>query len=281
MKFSLLTVCTLSLLMTCSSVKGDALQDEIDQARNKFCGGIQLTAPEQGQVFTDPTKVTVTVTRVPNAEAKIINGVDIYSIDASGQVKYLGTPWRGSYALSQKATLTVDITKTLGVVLPSQFEFRVWVHNTAGPDCTLMSKVFKATAATHSNEQTKALNTLDENIDRGCFGLDISKPALGDHVKAVSGAVVQIDRDPASHVQNYKILELHKINLTTRQSSKVEDVWVGNEVVHRMFNIKADLSNVPVEETKNTAYFYKLTADTQHDEQCFFNSHPFYIDGGA
>ncbi|KAI9014449.1 hypothetical protein CLU79DRAFT_370369 [Phycomyces nitens] len=273
MKFSLFFACTLALLSI--SVKADELQDQIDQAQKKFCGGVALSNPSQGQVFSDPTKVAVTVTRVPDAQAKVVNGVDIYSIADNGQVKYLGTPWKGTYALNQQATLTVDISKTQNISLPSQFEFRVWVHNAAGPDCTLMSKVFKVTSPTHSNADTEAFDSLNVDVGRGCFGLDISKPGLGEHLKAAPASVVQIENDPASHVETYSHLELFKVDLASRDATKVKDVWTGQENAHQIFTLKTDLTNVQSE--PNTAYYYKLTADTLHSETCSFYSHPFYI----
>lgn len=55
----------------------------------------------------------------------------------------------------------------------------------AGPDCTLMSKVFKVTSSSHSNSVEEAeFEQTVTNIDRGCFGVEITKPALGDHVQA-------------------------------------------------------------------------------------------------
>ncbi|OAD72517.1 hypothetical protein PHYBLDRAFT_65444 [Phycomyces blakesleeanus NRRL 1555(-)] len=250
MKLSLFIACTLALLSV--SVKADELQDQIDQAQKKFCGGVALSNPSQGQVFSDPTKVTVTVTRVPDAQAKVV-----YSIADNGQVN-------------------VDISKTAGVTLPSQFEFRVWVHNAAGPDCTLMSKVFKVTSPTHTNADTEAFDNLNVDVGRGCFGLDITKPELGEHVKAAPASLVQIGSDSASHVETYKQLELFKVNLDSREAVKVNDVWTGQENAHQLFTLKTDLSNVQSE--SNTAYYYKLTADTLHSETCSFYSHPFYID---
>lgn len=66
--------------------------------------------------------------RQPDSESKVINGVDvsagisgymfsfhffdtskkkkIYAVGSDGQPKYLGTPWKGNYALNQQASLT-------------------------------------------------------------------------------------------------------------------------------------------------------------------------------
>ncbi|KAF7721552.1 hypothetical protein EC973_004491 [Apophysomyces ossiformis] len=277
MKLSFFLSCAVAFLATSSLVQADKMQDEIDAALKKFCGGIQVTAPAQNKVFSNPKKVQVTVTRKPNAQAKVINGIDIYSVDSKGTPKYLGTPWKGNYALNKKATMTVDITKIKGLKLPSQFEFRVWVHNKAGPDCTLFTKVFKVKSSSHSNAaEEEALNNMDANIDRGCFGVDIVQPAIGAHQKVGEEFAVQIQRDSASQVESYKSLELYKVNLNTRQPEKVQDTWSGNEAIRQMFNFKDKLSNTDGE---GYAYFYKLTGVTQHEETCEFYSHPFYIDG--
>lgn len=45
------------------------------------------------------------IARKPNAQAKVINGVDAYSINSKGKATYLSTIWTGSYKLNKKATL--------------------------------------------------------------------------------------------------------------------------------------------------------------------------------
>lgn len=64
-----------------------------------------------------------------------------------------------------------------------------------GPDCTLMSKVFKVKSSSHSNAaEDEAIANMDTNIDNGCFGIEISKPALGEHVSAAKKFAVQIGK---------------------------------------------------------------------------------------
>lgn len=86
-----------------------------------------------------------------------------------------------------------------------------------GPDCTLMSKVgdiqstqwmnertnerimvnlpflgqtFKVKSSSHSNAVEEAeMAAMNPDIDRGCFGTEITKPALGEHVKATQFSV--------------------------------------------------------------------------------------------
>ncbi|ORY97670.1 hypothetical protein BCR43DRAFT_456792 [Syncephalastrum racemosum] len=275
MRFSLLATCALALL---SFARADELQDEVDAAKQKFCSGIKITGPTQGQQFADPTQIQVTVERTPDAQAKVVNGVDIYSIAQGGSPKYIGTPWKGNYNLQTKATLTVDITKTNGVQLPSQFEFRVWVHNESGPDCTLMSQVFQAQSSQHTNAADEAMQNMDTNIDRGCFAVDVVKPELGEKVDPAK-SVVQIKRDPAAHVEQYKKLDLYKVNLDSRQPEFVQTSWQGTEAAHEMFNVKAELKQKVTD--SNVAYFYKLSGTTQHQESCEFYSHPFYFESGS
>lgn len=71
---------------------------------------------------------SILLERQPDSESKVINGVDvsagisgymfsfhffdtskkkkIYAVGSDGQPKYLGTPWKGNYALNQQASLT-------------------------------------------------------------------------------------------------------------------------------------------------------------------------------
>ncbi|GAA5802872.1 hypothetical protein EDC94DRAFT_21439 [Helicostylum pulchrum] len=274
MKLSLLFACLFAVLAV--SVVEAGFQEEMDAALKKFCGGIALTGPKKSQTFTNPKKIKVVVTRKPNAQAKVINAVDAYSIDSKGKVKYLQTIWKGNYKLDKKASLTVDLTKVKGLKFPGQFEVRVWVHNKAGPDCTLMSKVFKVKSSSHSNAiEEQEYKGLNENIDRGCFGVDLVSPSLGGEVNAGEAFSVQIQRDSAAHAETLTGLELYKINMETRESVKVQDSWTGNESMTDMMNVK-DIIPATAEEA-NSAYYYKLSANTVHEEVCDFYSHPFYV----
>ncbi|KAI8091426.1 uncharacterized protein B0P05DRAFT_527472 [Gilbertella persicaria] len=274
MKFSLLLAC-LSALMAITLVKAGSLEDEIASAEKKFCSGLSVTGPSKGQTFTNPKNIKVTVKRTPNSYSKVITGVDAYSINSKGKATYLNTVWTGKYKLNKQASLTVDLSKIKAAKLPGQFEFRVWVTNTAGPDCTLMSKVFKVKSSSHSNAvEESEYRDLSEDIDRGCFGIELESPALGADVTAGETFSVQVKRDSAAHTNYLTGLELYKVNLETRESSKVQDSWTGKESIANVFNIK---DTVPTSaKADNTAFYYKLSATTQHDETCEFYSHPFY-----
>ncbi|KAG0745947.1 hypothetical protein G6F23_003982 [Rhizopus arrhizus] len=275
MKLSLFLGCLIALVAI-SFVQADSLQDEIDSALKKFCSGIAVTGPTKGQTFSNPKKIKVTVTRKPNAQAKVINGVDAYSINSKGKATYLSTVWTGSYKLNEKATLTVDLTKYKKLKLPGQFEFRVWVHNTAGPDCTLMSKVFKAKKTTHSNAvEEEEYKSLSENIDRGCFGVELTSPTLGEKVAVDKQYTVQIQRDTAAHTDTITSLELYSVNIESRESKLIHSSWTGSQLVHNMFNVKDTIPESA--KAEDTAFYYKLTGTTQHDETCEFYSHPFYV----
>ncbi|CDS03560.1 hypothetical protein LRAMOSA00962 [Lichtheimia ramosa] len=275
------TVALFGLLATAAQfAKADDLQDEIDQAQKKFCNGLSVSAPTQGQEFSDATKVTVTVDRQPDSEAKVINGVDIYSIGNDGTPKYLGTPWKGSYSLNTQATLNVDITKTQGVQLPSQFKFRVWVHNSqSGPDCTLMSQVFKASSPSHNNAaDMEALQNLDKDVGRGCFGVELTKPELGEKIdiSKTKRIPVHIKSDPISQLAQYKSLKLYRVNLKDRETELVQDSWDGPEDAHQLFSIKDTIKDISSTSPKD-AYFYQVVGVTENKEECTFTSHPFYL----
>lgn len=62
MKLSLLLTCLLGFAAVSQhTVQADSLQDQIDGALKKFCGGIAVTAPSKGQSFSNPKKISVTV----------------------------------------------------------------------------------------------------------------------------------------------------------------------------------------------------------------------------
>lgn len=63
MKFSLVLACLFALVAV-TFVEASSLQDEIDSALKKFCGGIALTAPTKGQTFTNPKTIKVTVSKL-------------------------------------------------------------------------------------------------------------------------------------------------------------------------------------------------------------------------
>ncbi|KAI9495139.1 hypothetical protein BDB00DRAFT_973168 [Zychaea mexicana] len=277
MKVQLLIALVIAFLAVFTTA--DSLQDEIDKARKKFCGGIKVSKPSSGQVFSNPKKVKVTVKRTPNALAKVVNAVDLYMVSSNGTAKYLGTPWKGSYSLKTSATMTVDLTKAQGAKFPSQYEVRVWVRNKdAGPDCTLMSKTFKVKSSSHANAaEDEEINNMDAKIDKGCFGLDITKPAIGEHVSGYFP--VQLVRDGASPVDSLTKVELFKVDINDRQPIKVQDSWEGDVLLYNSFTVKDALKTAASkEDDKEYAYFYKLSGVTQHEDKCDFYSHPFYID---
>lgn len=61
MKFIVLLACAIALLATLA--QADSLQDQIDSALKKFCGGIAITGPKKAQTFTNPKKIQVTVSK--------------------------------------------------------------------------------------------------------------------------------------------------------------------------------------------------------------------------
>lgn len=143
-----------------------------------------------------------------------------------------------------------------------------------------MSKVFRVASSEHTNEASFAMSQLDDNIDRGCFGIAINKPELGQHADPSKMVVqistsfffffskklyleynirindlINIERDPMSHVQKYKSLELYQVNLDTRVPQLVQESWSGSESANGMFNYKDTVKNKTSE--SNVAYYYK------------------------
>lgn len=62
MKLSLLFACLFAVLAV--SIVEASLQDEIDAALKKFCGGIAITEPKKSQTFTNPKKIKVVVSKL-------------------------------------------------------------------------------------------------------------------------------------------------------------------------------------------------------------------------
>lgn len=62
MKLSLLFACLFAVLAV--SIVEASLQDEIDAALKKFCGGIAITGPKKSQTFTNPKKIKVVVSKL-------------------------------------------------------------------------------------------------------------------------------------------------------------------------------------------------------------------------
>ncbi|KAI7899328.1 uncharacterized protein BX663DRAFT_554968 [Cokeromyces recurvatus] len=270
MKLTALLACLLAVI-TISCVQASSMDD----ALKKFCGGLELPEPKKGHTFSNPKKIKITVKRKPNSEQKVISAVDAYSINSKGQAQYLRTVWKGSYKLHKKASLTVNLEKAQ-VKFPGQFEFRVWVHNERGPDCTLMSKVFKVKSSSHNNAAEEAeYQQLNENIDRGCFGVELVSPGLGGEVIAGQPFNVHINRDSAAHTDTVTKLELYRVNLDSRESTKIQDSWSGSEMITNLMSIK---NTIPTSaKVPNSAFYYKLSGTTQHGESCDFFSHPFYV----
>lgn len=56
-----------------------------------------------------------------------------------------------------------------------------------------MSKVFKVKSSSHSNAvEDSEYKALDQNIDNGCFGVELTNPTLGADVVAGQSFSVQI-----------------------------------------------------------------------------------------
>ncbi|CAO3647950.1 unnamed protein product [Cunninghamella echinulata] len=278
MKYSVFIACLLAFFSMSMLVKAGSLEDEIAAARKKICGGLALAAPKKGQTFTNPKKVSITVTRVPNKDSKTVNGVMIYSVDKKGQLKYLSDVKSKPYKLNKKATLNVDISKIRGIKFPGQFEFRVWVRNgTHGPDCNLYSPVFNVrSASSHSNaaEEELEFEQLNKNNLEGCFGTKVLTSVKGTEHRVNSPLTVTIVKDTASHVKYIQDVSLMSISLDHKSPELVKSIWTGGQKdIHHVFNLKNTVADTTPEKT---AFFYKVKALTTENKSCNFYSKAFF-----
>lgn len=280
MKHSIFLTCLLVFFsMSVMLVKADSLDDEIAAAQKKICGGLALAAPKKGQTFTDPKKVSITVTRVPNKDSKTVNGVMIYSVDNKGQLKYLSDVKSKPYKLNKKATLNVDISKIKGIKFPGQFEFRVWVRNgTYGPDCNLYSPVFRVRSSTsHKNagDEELAFAQLKKSNDVGCTGTTLLTDVNGTEKKVNEPIDITALRETSSNFVLGEYLQLMSISLDDKTPKVVKTVWTGPQSFGHLFKRKDSISEPTPE---NTAYFYKLTGKTRHgNDTCSFYSKAFFV----
>lgn len=58
-----------------------------------------------------------------------------------------------------------------------------------------MSKVFKVKSSSHSNAlEDSEYKALSQDIDRGCFGVELTAPVLGAEVNAEEAFTVEISK---------------------------------------------------------------------------------------
>lgn len=142
----------------------------------------------------------------------------------------------------------------------------------------------------------EALQNLDKDVGRGCFGVELTKPALGEKIDISKTKRVPVhiskcplhfsfawifiymytESDPISQLAQYKSLKLYKVNLKDRETELVQESWDGPEDAHQLFSIKDTIKKV-TETSSNDAYFYQVIGITEDKEECTFSSHPFYF----
>lgn len=146
----------------------------------------------------------------------------------------------------------------------------------------------------------EALQNLDKDVGRGCFGVELTKPALGEKIDISKTKRVPVhiskcgclssfficinvylytyntESDPISQLAQYKSLKLYKVNLKDRETELVQESWDGPEDAHQLFSIKDTIKNVS-ETSPKDAYFYQVIGVTEDKEECTFTSHPFYL----
>ncbi|RCI05495.1 hypothetical protein CU098_009107 [Rhizopus stolonifer] len=266
MKFSIAAASLCALTFLSSAVKADSYSDAIKE----FCDGLDVTAPTASDVFVAGQNATVTVTRVANSHEKQITGLDLYSVDSSGNPKYVQNVW------------AVPSNSTAGL-----YYYRVWVTNIIngghGPDCLKTSKTFKVTTGSHTNAAgfTYYEQSLDDSdyyhpeFAKGCFGLKVQNPAEGSTQTQGSHVAVMLSRDSASQTNTLKRLEL--IKSSNGQEESVETVWEGDELLTDAFTIKDHL-NIPSDKFDSSAsYYYKADVTSDSGETCSFQSGAFKV----
>ncbi|KAI8997617.1 hypothetical protein BDB01DRAFT_771743 [Pilobolus umbonatus] len=277
-----LTTATLFAFTLFTSIKAD---DSIAIAMAKFCGGLDLIAPTENDVFVAGGDVVVTATRVPNELKKTITGLDLYKVNADGKPEYVKNTWKGSYDLETKASITDTIPQDQGAGL---YYFRAWITNMVdgqhGPDCIKLSRTFKVTTGSHTNESgfvsyAEALDDVNyykPEFAKGCFGLEVREFAkdqvfrLGDHVP------LYIDRDSASQTESLVKVELYQS--VEGPDHSVGVVWQGQSSIQNAFILKDHLQIDKDKFTTGGYYYYKLDVTSQvKGEMCSFQSGVFKV----
>ncbi|KAI9243217.1 hypothetical protein BY458DRAFT_561261 [Sporodiniella umbellata] len=281
MKFSIATIAALAFLST--SVRADSMDDAIAA----FCNGLNVTTPLTTDVVVAGQNATVTVTRVPNDKTKTITGLDLYSVDAAGQPKYVKNTWAGNYTLNTQASMndTVPADSPAGI-----YYYRIWVtniiHGAHGPDCIKTTPNFKVTTGTHTN--AAGFTSYAEHLDdasvynpehvKGCFGLQVTSPAAGDSARQGDHVSIVLSRDSASQTEALTKVEIYKKS-DDGHDVLVDHVWSGKETIQNLITLKDQITIDADLYDPNAQYYYKIEASSsvQADETCSFQSSLFSV----
>lgn len=119
-----------------------------------------------------------------------------------------------------------------------------------------MSKTFKVKSSSHNNAaEDEQVANMDENIDRGCFGVELTSPEMGQTVSANKIPTV-VTRDGSSPVDTITSLTLFSVDFDTKTPKKIQDSYSGSSSISNVFNYKDTLKSAP-ENSGKVAYFYK------------------------
>ncbi|KAI9481452.1 MAG: hypothetical protein EXX96DRAFT_566795 [Benjaminiella poitrasii] len=283
MRFSITTACVFAFAFLSTAVKADSYADAIKE----FCDGLEVTAPAENDVFVAGQNATVTVTRVPNSHEKTITGLDLYSVDSSGNPKYVQNTWVGQYQLNTQASISDDIPSSVSAGF---YYYRVWVTNMIngqhGPDCIKTSRTFKVTTGSHTNDAgfTYYAQSLDDinyykpEFAKGCFGLSVQSPQEGSTFKQGDFVSLVLNRDSASQTDSLTNIQIYKAVDGANNDESVEPVWSGSEALTNIFTYKNQIQ-IPADKLDpNAYYYYKLDVASQvRGETCSFQSGAFKI----
>ncbi|KAI9282993.1 hypothetical protein BC943DRAFT_328056 [Umbelopsis sp. AD052] len=286
MKF--LSVAT-SALLALGSIVSVANADSYSDAMKEFCSGITITFPQKTTVVKAGSATKVSVTRVPNAHAKAITGLDLYKVD-SGKAKYIKNIWHGNYTLNTQASISdkLDASNPAGL-----YYYRVWVTNIMGgehgPDCTPTSATFKLTSASGHTNADGSVSEDDVNDptlynpdhQKGCFGLDVKYPAEGQTIDIGKHLRLQLERDSASQTDELLQVDLFKGD-PSNQGQFVQNVWTGEESINNILTLK-DHMVLPSNVTNDGDFFYSIKVSSDKvdkaEDACTFYSKGFKITG--
>ncbi|KAG2219150.1 hypothetical protein INT45_002341 [Circinella minor] len=285
MKFSLAATSALLLTTLATMSKADSYADAIAE----WCDGLAITEPSDNTVATAGGVTKITATRVADEKEKTLTGLDLYSVDANGDAKYIQNVWQGNFTLNERASITDDIPAD---VAPGLYYYRAWITNLMdggehGPDCIETSHTFKVTSGVHQNSD--GISYYTESLDditffkpehfRGCFGLKVAEPkkdhtyTVGEHVR------ITANRDKASQTATLTSIDLYK-STDGKNAQLVENAWTGKSRFTDSFTLKDHLNPAKKEDIDEKAtYYYTLTvtSDKSKDEDCTFHSEGFKI----
>ncbi|KAI8385781.1 hypothetical protein BD560DRAFT_384332 [Blakeslea trispora] len=281
MKFSIAAASALAITFLSTVSKAESFDDIMKE----FCGGLTATTPTATDVVVAGQNATVSVTRVANSHEKQITGLDLYTVEANDQARYVQNVWAGSYSLGTSASISDQIPSN---VTAGIYYYRVWVTNIIngghGPDCTIFTPRFKVTTGSHTNDA--GLTSYEQSLDddkvfnpehtKGCFGLNVQSPSEGSTLTHGEHANVLLHRDSASPTEVLERVNLYKAS-PNGEDEFVQEIWSGKAYLPNAYSYKDHLQ-IPKDKLDSSAtYYYQVQVASQNGETCSFRSGNFNV----